>query len=332
MRTLFTLVMFGTLAAFAEGSLRAAEPPDLSDRPWADTHVARVPSTTTPSTPVVVAESVPAVPVSSAGVACEPLPEIVAEEKRYQAVWGEVDAKVFPDAGRVAPNGVSYSPLFSLDLDFNIWLCRSEGVYLFFDARYWGERGTPGQTHGNFDYTRREFDFSPGVAWNYYGPWEVRVVGYADENFNRGNSLVSPTGTTNNGDGIEQRLYLNDEYAKLGQEGFNESRLAFVSLGYYPTKSMIGADGDTFKPGLFSHLRLIQDIPSTCCYGYLDLELYFDNAFVPRRLDSDVGLAFTPFASQPKLELRLGSEFNTGFTPGGVRNMSLPYVSVRFNY
>jgi hypothetical protein len=265
-----------------------------------------------------------------------PVPGIPADPAaacHRKMIWGEVDAKVFPDAGRIAPNGVSYGPLFSLDLDLNIWLWREHGVYLFADARYWGGRGGQGQTHGNFDYTRREFDFSPGVAWNYYGPLELRAVGYAHENFNRGTSQVSPNGNTNDGMGAEQRLYLSDEYARLGQDGYNVSRATFVSVGYYPTKSMIGGDGKQFKPGLFGHAYLTWDIPKTCCYLFGDVQLMCSQSFTPRRLDSDVGLAIAPFEGLRMLEFRLGSEFNTDLNASGaVRNMSLPYVSMRLNY
>jgi hypothetical protein len=260
-----------------------------------------------------------------------PWPQPVADANPFKMVWGEVDAKLFPDAGRMAPNGVAYCPLFSLDLDMNIWLWPKQGLYLFGDARFWGERGTPGQTQGNFDYTRREFDLTVGLAWNYYGNLELRFVGYSRENLNRGVSLVAPGGTTNDGAGVEQRLYLNGEYAKLGQDGYNVSRATFVSVGYYPTKSMIGADGQQFHPGAFARAYLTCDIPSTCTYVFLDLYLIADKAFIPRRLDSDVGLAFAPFEQLRMLEFRLGSEFNTGFTPN-VRNMSLPYLSVRLNY
>jgi hypothetical protein len=249
-------------------------------------------------------------------------------------VWGEADAKLFPDAGRIAPNGVAYDPLFSLDLDFNIWLWPSQGLYYFADLRYWGGRGGQGQTHGNIDYTRREFDLMQGVAWNYCGPLELRAVGYANENFNRGSSEVSPDGHTNDGFGVEQRLYLSEEYTRLGQPGYNVSRATFVSLGYYPTKSLIGGDGKQFAPGLFARLNLIWDIPSTCCYLYGNFYQVFERpSFVPRMLFSDVGLAITPFKEMPMLEFRLGSEFDTDWrAAGAVRNMSLPYLSVRLNY
>jgi hypothetical protein len=264
-------------------------------------------------------------------------PPTVAEAPAHpwpaKMIWGAIDGKAFPDAGRVAPNGVSYNPLFSLDLNLNIWLWPRERIYLFADSRYWGGRGgEAGQTHGNIDYTRREFDFGPGIAWNYYGLLEVRLTSFAHENFNRGTSMVTPGGTTNDGAGVEQRLYLSDEYLNLGEDGFNVSRATFVSVGYYAGKGLVGADGAQFKPGLFAHAYLTWDVPSICSYLYLDLLLTCDQTGCPRRLDSEIGLAMTPFEAMRLLEFRVGSEFNTGFTSGGVRNMSLPYLSVRLNY
>jgi len=225
--------------------------------------------------------------------------------------------------------------LFSLDLDMNVWLWRSQRVYLYAESEFWGGRGgEAGQTQGNFDYTRREFDMTSGVAWNYCGPLELRAVAYDRENFNRGVSLVVPGGTTNDGAGVEQRFYLDEEYTKLGQAGFNVSRAEFVSAGYFPTKSWIGGDGQQFKPGLFLHAYLIHDIPKTCCYLFGDFEqLFEESSYQPRMLYSDLGLAFAPFKAMRMLEFRVGSEFNTDWhASGSVRNMSLPYVSVRLNF
>jgi hypothetical protein len=261
-----------------------------------------------------------------------PWPHPVTDASPMKIVWGELDVKAFPDAGRMAPNGIAYCPLFSLDLDMNVWLWPRHGLYVFGYARFWGERGTPGQTQGNFDYTRREFNLTTGAAWNYYGNLELRFVGYSRENLNRGVSLIAPGGTTNDGAGVEQRLYLSSEYAKLGQDGYNVSRSPFVSVGYFPTKSLVGADGEQFHPGAFARAYLTWDVPTTYTYLFLDLMLYCDKSFTPRRLDSDVGVAFAPFEAIRMLEFRLGSEFNTGFTSGGVRNMSLPYLSIRLNY
>jgi hypothetical protein len=331
MRTLCIGMLVGALAWLggpAGNGVRAQE----SSRPWADAILVRA-AAPAPD-PAVVAVSHPAVLVDAPNHDLPPLVEC-EPEKHYQWVWGEVDARVFPDAGRMAPNGVAYNPLFSLDLDFNLWLWRTHGLYLFADARFWGGRGgQAGQTQGNIDYTRREFDMTSGIAWNFCGPWELRFVGYDRENFNRGVSQVSPGGNTNDGDGLEQRFYLTDEYARLGQQGFNISRADFVSVGYFPTKSLIGGDGIQYHPGLFAHAYLTWDVPQTPSYLFLDLQQFFEQTkFRPRMLYSDVGWAVTPCESLPKLEFRFGSEFNTDFNASGsVRNMSLPYVQIRFNY
>jgi hypothetical protein len=333
MRTLCIGMLVGALAWLGgwEGNgVRAEERITPVPLPWADALLVRAAAPA--SDPAVIAVSHPAVPVDVPDN--EALPAACEPERHYQWVWGEVDARLFPDAGRVAPNGISYNPLFSLDLDFNLWLWRTHGLYLFAYARFWGGRGgEAGQTQGNIDYTRREFDMTSGIAWNYYGPWELRFVGYDRENFNRGKSMISPGGNTNDGDGLEQRYYLTDEYTKLGQEGFNISRADFVSLGYFPTKSLVGGDGIQYHPGLFAHLYLTWDIPKTPSYLFLDLQQFFDQSFRPRMLYSDVGWAVAPCESLPQLEFRLGSEFNTDFNASGsVRNMSLPYVQIRFNY
>lgn len=335
MRTLYSVLLVGALGGAAVGRAAAQETTAPASGPWVQPNSSRMAVAAGRSEPVVIAESAPPHIMPVPGADCEPISTLSAEERRYQSVWGAVDAKLFPDAGRVAPNGISYNPLFSLDLDFNLWLWRKHGLYLFADARFWGGRGgEAGQTQGNIDYTRREFDMTSGVAWNYYGQLELRAVGYDRENFNRGVSLVSPGGTTNDGAGVEQRLYLNDEYAKLGQEGFNVSKATFVSLGYFPTKSIVGGDGLQYHPGLFAHAYLTWEIPKARSYLYLDLQQMFqETTFTPRMLYSDVGLAIAPFETMPTLEFRLGSEFNTDFNASGsVRNESLPYLSVRFNY
>jgi hypothetical protein len=247
-------------------------------------------------------------------------------------VWGVLDAKLFPDAGRVAPNGLPYNPLLSLDGNVNIWLWPRAGLYLFGDSRFWGQRGTPGQTHGNFDYTKREFDLTPGVAWNYYGFLELRFFAYAYNNLNRGISPILPAGY-NDGTGIENRWYLSDEYLRLGQDGFNISRATFVSIGYYPSKQMIGVDGQLFTPSLFARAYLIWEIPSTNSYVFGDIQLICERGpFRPNMLLPDVGVAIVPFDRVRMLEFRLGSEFQVEFGDGNWRSNSLPYISVRLNY
>jgi hypothetical protein len=333
MRALYLGVLIGALAWMRAPTDQVVGADYPTMVPWADALMARATSVGQVSDPSVIANS--GTPIAADGACHEPPFLEGEEERRFQWVWGEVDARVFPDAGRVAPNGVSYNPLFSLDLDFNIWLWRKHGLYLFAYARFWGGRGgEAGQTQGNIDYTRREFDMTSGIAWNFYGQLELRAVGFDRENFNRGVSMVSPGGNTNDGSGVEQRFYLSDEYAKLGQEGFNISKATFVSLGYFPTKSLVGGDGIQYHPGLFARAYLTWDIPTTRSYLFLDLQQFFEQSkFRPRMLYSDVGLAINPCEAVPGLEVRLGSEFNTDFNASGtVRNMCLPYVQVRFNF
>ncbi len=249
----------------------------------------------------------------------------------YRMVWGVIDTKVFPDANRMAPNGEPYNPIFSLDLDINIWLWPEHGLYLFGESRFWGQRGTPGQTHGNFDYTKREFDITAGAAWNYWDALEFRAGGYAFNNLNRGNSLTVPSGY-NDGLSLENRLYLSGEYARLGQDGFNVSRADFVSLGCLPNGYITGLDGNLFKAGLFARTYLTWDIPATCCYVYVDAEIICEKTYEPRLLQADTGLAIVPFERLRMLEFRLGSEFVVDFRTTPIRNNNLPYFSVRLNY
>jgi hypothetical protein len=41
---------------------------------------------------------------------------------------------------QVAPNGLEFNPLFSLDLNMNVWLWRDQGLYAFTDTRFWGQK------------------------------------------------------------------------------------------------------------------------------------------------------------------------------------------------
>jgi hypothetical protein len=250
----------------------------------------------------------------------------------YKLLWGELDGKAFPRGLRMAPNGLPYHPIFSFDLDLNVWLWRSQGLYLFGDIRFWGQCGTPGQTHGNWDYTKREFDQLAGLAWNYYGPLELRAFAFAYNNLNRGFSQTIPGGY-NDGTAVEQRWYLGGEYARLGQEGFNVSRANFVSLGYYPSKALVALSGDTFAPGLFARAYVTWDLPGNFSYVFGDTQLICDKSTChPQLWQSDVGIAVTPFECNRLLEIRLGSEFVVDVRSGPVHSYSLPYLSLRLNY
>jgi hypothetical protein len=253
-----------------------------------------------------------------------------AEAFPWQTVWGLVGLRGIPAGPKVAPNGEEYHPNFSIDLDFNFWLWRSRRLYLFGDARFWGEKPENGVTNGRdgfFGTSKRQFDLSGGAAWNYAGPWEARAFGYSFSNLNRGISRVVPTGI-NDGSGLENRYYLSPEYAKLGQTGFDVARATFLSVGYYPSKEMVGNDGQLFKPGLMLRAYLTCDLWDWPCYAFGDAMLISERSLQAKLLLFDVGLAARPFRSCQQCEFRLGVENTGDFQVGDVHN--LWYVSLRY--
>jgi hypothetical protein len=156
-----------------------------------------------------------------------------AQEPPWQAAWGLAGIHFIPKGPKTAPNGLEYHPNFSLDLDLNIWLWRNQRLYLYADARFWGERSEFGVTNsrdGFFGTSKRQFDLSGGAAWNYLGPLEARFFGYSMNNLNRGSDQVRPSGF-NDGSALENRYYLSSEYTRLGQTGYDVARATFVSVG-----------------------------------------------------------------------------------------------------
>jgi hypothetical protein len=224
-------------------------------------------------------------------------------------VWGIVGIRGFAFGQQLAPNGLEYNPLFSLDFDFNLWLWQSQGVYLYTDARFWGQKAAPGitnSTQGVFDFSKRELDLTMGSAWNYTGNWEARVFAYSVNNLNRGSSAAAPSGY-NDGVGLENRLYLGTAYDALGTADFDVARTPFVSVGYYPTKDLVDGAGTTFKPGPFARASLIYDLFGERCYLYADAQVIGDQNFSVRLLECDAGIAFRPFSSFNRLEFRIGT-------------------------
>lgn len=224
--------------------------------------------------------------------------------------WGVVGLRGYPIGQHVASNGVEFNQLFAAELNFNLWICRQHGVYLFTESTFWGQKagaGLTNPTQGAFDFSKREFDLSAGLAWNYHGPWEARVFAYSFNNLNRGDSLVSPMGF-NDGIGLENRYYLSQEYQNLGTAAYDVARASFVSLGYYPTKSMMDGQSHQFKPGVFARGYLVQNIWGPQYYLFADLDLIAARSFTPTLLNVDVGLAARPFQKVPRLEFRIGTE------------------------
>jgi hypothetical protein len=274
----------------------------------------------------------PVPPIASAGApGAASADEVVpAHALPWQTVWGLGELRVIPDGSRVAPNGEEYHPNFTLDLDFNCWLWRSQGLYLFADIGLWGEKGEDGVTNGRDGWlgtSKREFDLTGGAAWNYLGPWEARAFGYTENNLNRGNSLVTPAGFCD-GFGLENRYYLSPEYAKLGQTGFDVAKATFLSVGYLPSKTLEGNDGQSFNPGMTLRAYLTYDLWDWPCYAFGDATYISERSFEPKLLLFDVGFALRPFSCCRQVEFRLGTENTADFQVGNVKN--LWYVSVRY--
>jgi hypothetical protein len=248
----------------------------------------------------------------------------------WQTAWGLAGLRVFAAGPKVAPNGEEYHPSFSLDMDFNFWLWRTQRIYLFGDLRFWCEKPENGVTNGRdggLGFSKRQFDLQGGPAWNYAGPWEARIFGYTLTNLNRGLDLVTPFGV-NDGFGVENRYYLSQEYTKLGQTGFDMARATYLSVGWYPTKEMVGNDGVLFNPGLLLRAYLTYDLGDWPVYAYGDATFISERSLRPKLLLFDLGFAIRPLRCWQQWECRLGVESTADFEVHDV--LSLWYASVRF--
>jgi hypothetical protein len=221
---------------------------------------------------------------------------------RWPEVWGLLGAGGFAYGERMAPNGRPFDPLFALDLDLNVGLLADQRLYLFATSNFWTER--PGAhtnpSQGIFDFSKREWDFTTGLAWNVYGPAELRVFGYALNNLNRGVSVTMPSGYAD-GVGIEGRWYLS-----IGDR-YDVAKRAFLAVGYLPSKVLIDANGNEFPPGLYVQAYLIHDLPAVRSYLFGDVAGITDDDLSLRMLYGDAGLATRPFLVLPALEFRVGA-------------------------
>jgi hypothetical protein len=236
-------------------------------------------------------------------------------ERQVRMVWGiaEVDGYV---GHRMAPNGLLYNPDYGLSLDFNIWLWPAMGLYLYNESLFW--MGTQQLT-----FTKRELDFDAGVAWNYYGRLEARVFGYSDNNLNRGVSPVQSYGY-DDGFGLENRFY-----NALGTSDYDQAKATFISVGYFPTKVLTGADGLQFRPALFARAYLTWDVAKDYCYLYADtLFITEQRPFNAKLFDTDVGAALRPFHHVARLEFRAGCQDMWDIQVGNARPVG--YLSIRY--
>jgi hypothetical protein len=244
----------------------------------------------------------------------------------YSEMWGILELPIYAAGSRMGPDGVPYNPLFGLNFDFNIGLLPHKELYLFADNQFWAQKPGAGITNpsqGQFDFSKREYDLDVGIAWNYWRTFEFRASAYSMNNLNRGVSLADPYGFQD-GVGLENRYYFGDA------DIYDIGRLSFVSLGYYPTKSMVGGDGSTFKPGLFGEVYYTYDMPVILSYAYIDGKFTAEEGVNPRLLELDVGLAIRPFCRFENFEIRFGDDLTGDVRAGTARN--LVYGSIRLAF
>jgi hypothetical protein len=237
---------------------------------------------------------------------CPPSPddsEMLRTHPRYlPQVWGVTGLRLFASGNKMAPNGVVYEPLGTFDFDLNIGLLPQKRLYLFSLGSFWTQKATPGVTNptlGFFDFSKRQMDLTLGIAWNYWDYFEARVWAYSCNNLNRGMQLDKPFGY-NDGVVVENRYYIPKSNL------FDLPRLNFLSIGYYTSKELTGADGVYFEPGLFLRAYLTYEFVPRRYYIYADTEMISQRAVSPRFLLFDDGFAARPFSKLDGLEFRIG--------------------------
>lgn len=248
------------------------------------------------------------------------------------SVFGVVGFRGFADGSRMAPNGYEFTPIGDLALNFNLWLCRGHHFYAFSDTDFWLQKAAPGITNarqGAFDFSKREFDLSVGLAWNYWGAQEFRFSAYSLNNLNRGKYKAKPWGFAD-GTILENRWYLGDEYSRLGTPEYDIARANFITAGYFPTKELVDNLGERFKPGPFIRAYLTRNVFTHKSYLYTDTQLIGNRSFELALLQEDFGVALRPFDRANRLEFRLGG-LVVADTQNGETDTSF-YGQVRFVY
>jgi hypothetical protein len=108
------------------------------------------------------------------------------------------------------------------------------------------------------------------------------------------------------------------------------SRLSFISVGYYLTKSLVGGDGAEFHPGLFARGYATYDIPIVRSYVYGDVQFIAVRYAKPKLLELDAGFATRPFSQLENLEFRVGNDVTVDVESNTTRD--LVYGAVRIGY
>jgi hypothetical protein len=255
------------------------------------------------------------------------------EIARSPEVWGDLGVSAFPGGDRIASNGAEFTALAMSDLNFNIGLLPHRKLYLFVENQFWVQRESgagemPARDPAVNEVSEREWDIDAGFAFNFFSRFELRASVYALNNLNRGGfpgrppDPVAPSGF-NDGGHAQIRYYFSSA------NPYDPSRQSFVEVGYYPSHTLPGGDGDGLHPGAFGHAYLSYDLPRLRSY------LFADGRFIAskdefRLMIINGGVATRPFSRFENLEFRLGTEVTHDTGPDTTRNLT--YGAIRINF
>ncbi len=246
---------------------------------------------------------------------------------RWPETWGEIGLVGYVGSSHMAPNGVAFSPIFSITSGLNLGLLPDKQLYLFWDGDFWAAstQGITNSKQSSFAWSKREMDSDLGLAWNYFNSFELRGSVYALNNLNRGDSLAIP-------DGGKEEVILENRYNFTTPDLYDVGRSSFVGFGYIPTEDLVGGNGQSFRPGPFAHAYLARDLPIPWfrSYVYADMQVIAEHTALPRLFDTDVGWAVRPIAHWQNLEFRLGDDLTQDVVAAATRN--LIYGAIRINF
>ena len=216
--------------------------------------------------------------------------------------WGDVGMGAYPGQSyKVAPNGLTYKPMFRIVADINVG---NPNTYVFAKSAYYAEKPQPGVTtnksQGQFDFTKRQYDFDLGLAHTILPQTELRFWAYSQSNINRGNDLNEPYGFKD-GAVVAARHYLANTLWQGQWEG-----------GYYLTKELADNDGNAYQPGLFGEATLSGPV-GFGIQGFVGGRVIFEKRAGIQQVDTRLGLKHVSNKVNGNSDVILAFERDFGF-------------------
>jgi hypothetical protein len=233
----------------------------------------------------------------------------------------------------MAPDGVQFEPIFRAEFDLNFGLLSRKRLYLFANNEFWIQRssaaGVDRRDPANDDFNQREFDLNVGVAWKVIAQLELRASAYALNNLNRGGSATKDPSETLPG-GYQDGVQLEGRYYFPSANIYDLGRLSFIGIGYYPSQTLVGGDGNGFHPGFFARASGSYNMPRLRSYLFGDARFIAEKQVSPRLLTFDAGWAARPFPRLDNLEFRAGNELTADVMANTTRNLT--YGAIRLSF